>query len=163
MILFPADMAPVAWQRDVPQSLRPLGGLADPDYADVLTATTEQASERPAEAWARSVLEGVMPGYLRLGVFVAHRLLLGLRLGPRRSPDYIAGWEIAARGDSWVRVEVASWMTTASMVFKVDETRLALATFFRYDRRVAALVWPPIAIAHRKVGLILMRRAVRAR
>jgi hypothetical protein len=152
----------LTWQRDVPESIRSLGGLADPDYVDLFTATTNEASEKPVEDWARIALERVMPGYLRLGVFVAQRLLLGLRLGPRRSPDYIAGWKIADRGDSWVRIEAASWMMTASLVFKIDEARLSLATFLRYDRRMAALVWPPISIAHRKVGLALMRRALRA-
>jgi hypothetical protein len=155
-------MPPVAWQRDVPESIRPLGGVADPDYLDLFTATTDEASENPAEEWARIVLERVMPGYLRLGVFVVQRLLLGLRLGPRRSPDHIAGWKIADRGDSWVRIEAASWMVTGSIVLKVDEARLSLATFFRYDRRIAALVWPPMSLAHRKAGLTLMRRAVGA-
>jgi hypothetical protein len=155
-------MPPVAWQRDVPEPIRSLGGLADPDYRDVFTATADEASEKPAEDWARTALERVMPGYVRVGVFVAQRLLLGLRLGPRRSSDYIAGWKIADRGDSWIRIEAASWMMTASMVLNVDEARLSLATFFHYDRRIAALVWPPISIAHRKVGLTLMRRAASA-
>jgi hypothetical protein len=150
-----------AWQRDVPESIRSLGGLANPDYLDVFTATTNEASERPAEDWARAVLEGG-PYYIRLGVFVAQRLLLGLRLGPRRSPDYIIGWKIAARDHSWMRVEAASWMMTASLVFKVDEGGLCMATFVRYDRRMAALVWPPGSILHRKLGLALMRRALRA-
>jgi hypothetical protein len=152
---------PVAWQRDVPESIRSLSGLANPDYLDLFTATTNGASERPVEDWARAVLEGG-PGYLRLGVFVAQRFLLGLRLGPRRSPDYILGWKIADRGDSWVRIEAASWMMTASLVFKVDETRLSMATFVRYDRRLASLVWPPGSILHRKLGLAVMDRAVRA-
>src|SRR5436309_3302617 len=134
----------VAWQRDVPESIRSLGGLANPDYLDVFTATTDEAPEKPAEEWARTVLERGMPGFIRLGVFVAQRLLLGLRLEPRQSPDYIAGWKIGARGDSWVRIEAASWMMTAFMGFKVEEARVFLATFFRYDRRMAALVWPPI-------------------
>jgi hypothetical protein len=152
---------PVAWQRDVSESIRSLGGLANPDYLDLFTATTNEASEKPAEDWARVVLEGA-PDYLRLAVLLAQRLLLGLRLGPRPSPDYILGWKIAARGDSWVRIEAASWMMTASLVFKVDEVGLSMATFVRYDRRVAALVWPPGSIIHRKMGLALMRRALRA-
>jgi hypothetical protein len=151
----------VAWQRDVPESIRSLGGLANPDYLDLFTATTNKAPEKPAEAWARVVLESA-PYYIDLGVFVAQRLLLGLRLGPRRSPDYVIGWKIAARGHGWVRIEAASWMMTASLVFKVDEVGLSMAVFLRYDRRMAALVWPPISLAHRKVGLALMRRAVRA-
>jgi hypothetical protein len=153
---------PVVWQRDVPEPVRSLGGLANPDYMDLFTATTNEASEKTAEDWARAVLEGA-PYYIRLGVFgVAWRFPLGLRLGPRRSPDYIIGWKIAARGEDWVRIEAASWMMTASLVFKADEERLSWASFVRYDRRLAALVWPPGSIVHRKVGLALMRRALRA-
>jgi hypothetical protein len=150
---------PLAWQRDVPESIRSLGGLANPDYQDLFTATTNEASDKPADDWARVVLEGA-PDHLRLAVFLAQRFLLGLRLGPHRSPDYILGWKIADRGDSWVRIEAASWMMTASLVFKVDEARLSMATFVRYDRRMASLVWPPGSILHRKIGLALMDRAV---
>jgi hypothetical protein len=153
---------PVAWQREVPESMCSLAGLANADYVDLFTATTNEASAKSAEGWARAVLERA-PYYTRLGIFgVAWRLLLGLRLGPRRSPDYIAGWKIAARGDSWVRIEAASWMATAALVFKVDETRLSWASFARYERRVMALVWPAGSIVHRKVGVALMRRALRA-
>jgi len=148
-----------AWQRDVPESIRSLSDLANPDYLDLFTATTNEASGKPAEDWARAVLEGG-PGYLRLGVFVAQRLVLGLRLGPRRSPDYIHGWKIAKRDHSWIRIEGASWMVTTCLVFKVDEARLSMATFICYDRWMAALVWPPVSIVHRKVGLALMRRAL---
>jgi hypothetical protein len=154
--------APVAWQRAVPKSMRSLAGLANPDYVDLFTANTNEASAKSAEGWARAVLERA-PYYIRLGIFgVAWRLLLGLRLGPRRSPDYIAGWKIAARGEDWVRIEAASWLATAALVFKVDETRLSWASFARYERRVMALVWPAGSIVHRKVGLALLRRALRA-
>jgi len=157
----PKAVPPVAWQRDVPESIRSLVGLTSPDYVDLFTARTNEASEKSAEDWARVALEEA-PDHLRLAVVLAQRLVLGLRLGPRRSPDYILGWKIADRGDSWVRTEAASWMMTASLVFKVDEAELSVATSVRYDRRMAALVWPPISIVHRKVGLALMRRAQRA-
>jgi hypothetical protein len=157
----PKAVPPVAWQRDVPESIRSLVGLTSPDYVDLFTARTNEASEKSAEDWARVALEEA-PDHLRLAVVLAQRLVLGLRLGPRRSPDYILGWKIADRGDRWVRTEAASWMMTASLVFKVDEAELSVATSVRYDRRMAALVWPPISIVHRKVGLALMRRAQRA-
>ena len=157
----PKAVPPVAWQRDVPESIRSLVGLTSPDYVDLFTARTNEASEKSAEDWARVALEEA-PDHLRLAVVLAQRLVLGLRLGPRRSPDYILGWKIADRGDRWVRTEAASWMMTASLVFKVDEAELSVATSVRYDRRMAALVWPPISIVHRKVGLALMHRALRA-
>jgi hypothetical protein len=108
------------------------------------------------------VLEGA-PYYIRLAIFgFAWRSFLGMRLGPSRSPDYISGLKIAARGEDWVRIEAASWMIVAVLVFKVDEARLSWASFVRYDRRLAALVWPAGSIVHRNVGFALMRRAVRA-
>jgi len=156
----PERVPPVTWQRDVPESIRSLAGLANPDYLDVFTGTTKKASGKPAEDLARAVLEGG-PSYLRLGVFVAQRLVLGMRLGPRRSPDYIHGWKITDRHHGWVRIEGASWMVTMSLVFKVDGAGLSMATFIRYDRRMAALVWPPVSLAHRQVALALIRRALR--
>jgi hypothetical protein len=150
----------VAWQRDVPESIRSLGGLANPDYQDLFTATTNEVAEKSAEDWARAVLDRA-PYYIRLGVFhVGWRLFLGMRLGPRRSPNYIAGLKIAARGADWVRLEAASWMMTVALVFKADEARLSWASFARYDRRVAALVFSPGSIVHRKAGFVLMRRAL---
>jgi len=157
----PERAPPLGWQPDVPESMRSLGALAKPDYLDLFTATTNAASGKSAEDWARVVLEGA-PDHLRIAVILAQRLLLGLRLGPRRSPDYVLGWKIVDRGDSWVRIETASWMMTVSLVFKVDEARLSMGTFVRYDRRMAALVWPPGSIIHCKLGRALMRRALRA-
>jgi hypothetical protein len=156
-----APAAPsLAWQRDVPESLRSLDGLARPDYADLFTARANGVSEQAAEEWARAALEGA-PDHLRLAAVLAQRLLLGLRLGPLRSPNYILGWKIAERGNDWVRIEATSWMMAASLVFKVDEVGLSVATFVRYDRRLAAVIWPPISIVHRKVGLAMMRHALR--
>src|SRR2546426_789817 len=56
---------PVAWQRDVPESIRSLGGLANPDYLDLFTATTTKASEKPAEDWARPPRERIDSGTSR--------------------------------------------------------------------------------------------------
>ena len=50
----------------------------------------------------------------------------------------------------------------ASLVFKVDEVGLSVATFVRYDRRLAAFIWPPLSTVHRKVGLAMIRHALRA-
>jgi hypothetical protein len=151
----------LAWQRDVPESIRSLDSLASPDYADLFTARANGVSEQTAEEWARAALEGA-PDHLRLAALLAQRLLLGLRLGPLSSPNYILGWKITERGNDWVRIEAASWMMAASLVFKVDEVGLSVATFVRYDRRLAAFIWPPLSTVHRKVGLAMIRHALRA-
>jgi hypothetical protein len=151
----------VLWQRNVPEAIRSRDTLTSPDYADIFTATTSPATGRSSEQWARAVLEGG-PVPLRLFVPFAQRLLLGLRLEPRPSSDYLLGWRIADRGDSWLRIEAASWFLTAHIIIQLDGEQLSFATFVSYDRRLAALVWPPVSIIRRQVGFALMRHALRA-
>jgi hypothetical protein len=152
---------PVLWQRDAPEVIRSLDTLASPDYVDIFTATATEATDASPEQLVRAVLERVPVGMRRF-VPLAHRFLLGLRLEPRPSPDHLLGWKIADRGVSWLRIEAASWFMTAHCVSHVDQGQVSLATFVRYDRRLAGLVWPPVSIIHRQVGLALMRHAVRA-
>ena len=151
----------VRWQREVPEAIRSLDTLTSPDYADLFTAAASQATDWPAEQWARAVFEGA-PAPMRLLIPFVHRVVLGLRLESRPSPDHLLGWRIAHREDSWVRMETGSWFMTPHLVLKVDEGRLSVATFIRYDRRLAALVWPPVSILHRRVGLVLLRHVLRA-
>jgi hypothetical protein len=80
----------------------------------------------------------------------------------RPSPDYVGGWKIADRGDSWIRLEAASWFMTAHLVLEVDDRHLSVATFICYDRPMAALVWPPLSAAHRFLMPGLLRHTVRA-
>jgi hypothetical protein len=145
------------FSRDVPAALRALDTLVDPDYADVFTATATEAPDRPPEPWLRSVLAGVPAALSRLP-FDVQRHVLRLRLDPRPSPDRLWGWEVAARGDDWFRLEATGPLMTGHLVFHADGRRLAMATFVRYEHLLAALVWPPVSLLHRQVGLVLMRR-----
>ena len=70
------------------------------------------------------------------------------------------GWKIAARGDNWIRLETASWFITAHAVVHVDDRHVSLALFIRYDRPVAALVWPPVSIMHRRAVPTMLRQAL---
>jgi hypothetical protein len=149
------------WQRNVPDAIRSHDTLVNPDYTDFFTATASKPTDKSPEEWVHAVFESA-PAIVRLVVPFAQRLVLGLRLERGSSPDHPLGWKIADRGDGWVRMEAASWFMTAHIVSQVDEGRGSLATFVRYDRRIAAFVWPPVSILHRWVGLLLMRRAVTA-
>jgi hypothetical protein len=143
-------------QRTIPAAIRALDTLPS-DYADVFTATTSEAADTSPERWARVALEGASPA----GRFIAWRVLLGLRLEPRPSPDYVAGWKIAGRGDGWIRLEASSWFMTANIVFQVDDGHVSFATLIRYDRRIAALVWTPVSAVHRQLAPDVLRHAVR--
>jgi hypothetical protein len=61
-----------------------------------------------------------------------------------------------------MRIEAASWFMTGHVVMHIDEGRLSFASFIRYDRWLAKLVWPPVSLIHRQVALALVRSAARA-
>jgi hypothetical protein len=145
---------------EVPEAVRALTTLADPDYVDLFTVTTTMATHRSAEQWARAVLE--QAPLSRRNARVLWRLM-GLRLGPRDSPDHVQGWKIAARGDNWIRVETASWYVTAQAVCLVEETQVSISLSLRYDRPrpVGALVWARVSGPHQRAVPVMLRQAVR--
>lgn len=150
-------MPAVVQQHNVPEAIRSLSTLASPDYVDLFTIATDGAAGRSPEQWARAAVEAAGLA----GQFV-WRVLCGLRLERRPSPDYVGGWKIADRGDRWIRSEAASWFMTAHIVVQVDDGQLSVATFVRYERPIAALVWPPLSAGHRLAMPGLLRKTVRA-
>jgi hypothetical protein len=155
-----AATSTVRWQREVPAAIRSLGALADADYADIVTATLDQAPSGTPEQLIQLVLQGVPRGLLVFIPFV-QRVLLGFRLKLRPSPDRLLGWKIAERDENWMRIEVASWFMTAHVVMHLDGAQISFASFIRYDRWPATFIWPPISLIHRQVALALVRSATR--
>jgi hypothetical protein len=151
----------VRWQREVPHAIRSLGALADADYADIVTASANGLPRRTPDEWVRAGLNGVPRGVLFLTPFV-QRVFLGLRLKLRPDPDRLLGWQIVDRGENWLRIEADSWFLTGHVVMHADEGTLSFASFIRYDRWPAAVVWPPVSLVHRQVALTLVRSAMRA-
>jgi hypothetical protein len=149
------------WGREVPEAIRSLALLADADYADIVTATIDETSSKTRDQLIHAALKGVPGGLLILIPFVQQGVL-GLRLKLRPSPDHLLGWKIADRGENWVRIEAASWFMTGHVVMHIDEGRLSFASFIRYDRWLARLVWPPVSLIHRQVALALVRSATGA-
>jgi len=147
----------VLQQPDVPAAIRSLSSLASPDYVDLFTVTTEEAGRGSPEQWARAAV-----GAAGLGGQFVWRVLCGLRLDGRPSPDIVGGWRIAGRGDRWIRLEAASRVMTAQIVMQVDDGQLSVATFIRYDRPMAALVWEPLSAGHRLLMPGLLRQTVKA-
>jgi hypothetical protein len=142
---------------DVPEEVRALSTLAEPDYVDLFTVETHLATDRSAEEWARAVLEQTP-----LARRNARTLwqLMGLRLGPPQSPEHVQGWKIAARGDNWLRLETTSWYITAQAVCLVEEGRVSISLSLRYDRQVAALVWALVSGPHQRAVPVMLRQAV---
>jgi hypothetical protein len=140
--------------RDVPAAVRALSSLPDADYADMFTLPT--AAGATPEQWARAMF-GDVPSFTEQLIW---RGLLGLRLSRGRSPDTVAGWRIAERGENWVRLEAASWFLTGNFVVRAADARVSLATFLRYDRSLGRLLWPPLSALHRRLVPGLLRAAV---
>jgi hypothetical protein len=142
---------PVVQARHVPDEIR---GLAAPhDYVDLFVADAT-AGAATAEQLARAAINGASP----VGRFLAWRLVCGLRLPP--SPKRIAGWQIAARGDDWIRLAAASPYLSAQMVFMVEPERMSFATFVRYDRAIGRVIWSAASAIHRAAAPGFLRGGV---
>ena len=143
---------------NIPDAIRGHDTLVSPDYVDLFTVTTSGAGEKSAEQWARVVLETTPAG--RSAPLLWR--LLGLRLGPTPSPDYVQGWKIADRGEGWIRIEAASWFLTAHGVVQVDDRQLSVALFIRFERPIAALIWPPVSALHRRGAAVMLGQALKS-
>lgn len=148
----------VLQRRDIPEEIRSLNTLASPDYVDLFTAWTSEATDRSPEQWARAVLEEApLSGQNARALW----RLMGLRLGPRHSPDHVQGWKIAAHGDNWIRVETASWYMTAQAVCLVEEGQVSISLSLHYDHAVAVLVWALVSGPHQRAVPVMLSQAVR--
>lgn len=134
-----------------------LGALADADYADIVTVTVAQTPANP-DVLIDATLKA-LPRWLPVFVAFVQRAFLGLRLKLRPSPDHLLGWKIVERGERWVRIEADSWFLTGHVVMHAEDGLMSFASFIRYDRRLAAVVWPPVSLVHRQVALSLARTA----
>jgi len=150
-------MATVLQQCDVPEAIRSLSTMPSHDYVDAFTVTTSAAEDWSPEQWARA---GVDFAAGLAGQFV-WRAVLGLRLDRRSSADHVAGWKIVGRGDRVVVLEAASRLLTAQIAVSVGDGQVTVATFIRYDRPIAALVWAPLSVGHRRAVPGLLRQAAR--
>jgi hypothetical protein len=146
-----SDSAPTVRQlQPVPEEIRALSPLTEPGYVDAFSMTGGIPG-RSAERWARAMFEDVA------GINALWRVLLGLHL--RATPDRVSGWDIAERGEDWIRLEVESWLWTNHIVVQADDEHVSLATFIRYDRPLASRVWLPMSRKHRREAPRLLRGA----
>src|SRR5437763_3544693 len=116
--------------------------------------------ERASEQWAREAWEGA-PAPLRWLMIVGWRFGLGLRLGPRRSPDHILGWRITERRRDETVCQLESAFLHATNSFRRADGRLVWTTVVAYDRPIARLIWPPVSLLHRPLVRISLQRAAR--
>lgn len=154
----------VRWQRDAPQSIREHSTLDRVDYADLFSGVAERPVSVTPAAWAQAMGPGA-PFHVRVVVRAAHlaqRRVLGLHLDKRDEPNRVLGWKLSAAGDHWFSMEAEGWLGEGHLIFHMDGRRVCIGTLLRYDRRMAALVWAPVSLLHRQVGLTLLRYLIAA-
>lgn len=137
-------------------------GLEGFDYAGAFEVTISQGDDRSPEQWSRSVFESTPTAIRRLVVF-GWRFVLGLRLGPRLSPDYVAGWRIRDVRPGVITLEVGSWLMTAYKEIRVASGNVRVSTFVRYRRGLGRAVWMLVTPVHHRTEPYLLGYAARHR
>lgn len=115
---------------------------------------------RTSEDWARDIWEGA-PLALRWFMTTGWRFVLRLRLGPARSPDYILGWRIVDRRTDLTVCRLGSGLLHAGNVFRLVDGSFVWSTYVSYERPLARVIWPPVAVIHRLTVRVSLRRAAR--
>ena len=147
-----------ARQVELPDGIRALDTLTDPSYTYACEIRAQPGDSRPAEQWARGVFEGA-PRPLRWFIVTGWIVGLGLRLGPRPSASHVLGWKILSSTPTTIALGVDSFVLSAHLVVHVQDRRVVHATFVRYERRPARILWTAAAPIHRRVVPYLLRRA----
>ncbi|HEV3322066.1 MAG TPA: DUF2867 domain-containing protein [Solirubrobacteraceae bacterium] len=132
----------------------------DYDYDDSFTAPRAAADDRTPEQLARAVFEDA-PRPVRWFLVSGFRYGLGLKFGPRPSPEHVLGWAIIDRSPDSVTIESRLWFLTSRLVFRTEPSRVMYSTYVRYDRRIAAIIWPPVSMLHRQIVPRMLRHAAR--
>ncbi len=142
--------------------MRVSNSVTEYHYTDSHEAKPPAGDDRSPEQWARATFERA-PRPVRWFLLAGWRTVLGLRLGPYPSPEHVLGWRIVERAPDSITIELRSWLMTARQVFRTEQSRVTQATLVRYERRIAAVIWPPVSILHRQiVPRCLRAAAVRA-
>ncbi|MCU1449767.1 MAG: hypothetical protein JWP02_1937 [Acidimicrobiales bacterium] len=147
-----------ARQVAVPEVVGALDTLARPNYTYACQVTAAAADDHSAEQWARAIFEGA-PRLMRWLIVMGWKVGLGLRLGPRRSPSHVLGWTILSTTPTAVILGVQSFVLTAHLVVRVQDSKVVHATFVRYERALARVLWAAAAPIHSRVIPYLLNHA----
>jgi hypothetical protein len=128
------------------------------DFACAYEVAIRPDDTRSSEQWARAVWEGA-PAPLQWFMLFGWRVVLGLRLGPRPSPDHILGWRIVDRGSDETVCQLRSGFLNAHNVFRKVDGAFVWSTLVTYERPVARVIWPPVSLVHRLLVRLTLKRA----
>lgn len=130
----------------------------DGDRVSAFAIPVPGADARSPEQWVRCMFEDAPRG-VRWFVTSGWRLVLRLRLGPRSSPDHVAGWEIVTTAPDAIVLEARSPLLTARKVVRLEGTRIVVTTVVHPERRAGRVVWAVVAPVHHRTEPYLLERA----
>jgi hypothetical protein len=116
-------------------------------HASAFVVTIAEGDSRSPEQWAGAVFEEA-PTAIRSFVRFGWRYVLGLRLSPSSSPDYIAGWTVRDSGPTIINLEVQSWLLTARKEIRVSGDTVRIETDVRYKQNAGRILWTLLIPVH---------------
>lgn len=142
--------------REIPQDIRSLSTMSEPDYVDTYSLASAAANtETTAETWARAMYEDTLGARGRF-IFGG---VLGLKLAKPNAPGTVAGWRIADHSDDWIRLEAVGKRIVGQIVVRAVDGQLSVTTFIEYVSRLGSLVWKLWSMLHQKAMPRLLRDA----
>ncbi|HEY1827684.1 MAG TPA: DUF2867 domain-containing protein [Acidimicrobiales bacterium] len=146
------------WSRGASEALERLSTLTEPDYVDTFSTTLPNApTMSPAEV-VHAAFEH-SPRWLRAVTPIAQRVVLGLSIERISSPTHPLGWTVSGEGDGWLRLEASSPLLRAQIAGRIEDRSVSISTFIHYEGLLGRVLWPPVSLVHRRVGLRLLRSA----
>ena len=139
----------------------PLIGDAAYDYADSFEVRVPESDGRSMEEFVRCAIEDA-PRPVRELVWLVHRDVLRLRLGPRSSASHVLGWRIKTSERDVFRLEATSPLFGRGVILarRPDSTRAVVTTYVFHSRpTLGRAIWTFVGPLHRRVAPYLMERA----
>jgi hypothetical protein len=127
-------------------------------YRDRFEVNIPRTDTRTAEQWWRAVFEDA-PRSVRWFLLLGWRGVLGLRLGPRLSPDYILGWRIVESSPEEVCLELHSRLMKVQLTLHLSSSTAVWRTHVSYTHPLARPLWATVGVIHRRMVPSLLRRA----
>ena len=143
---------------EVPDEIVARSDLPRSGYASAFEVPIGARKFLTPEQWARATFEGA-PAPLRAFLAAAWRYSLGLRLGPRTSPDHVAGWLISSSDPGSITLEARSRFMVARNIVAVRDSTVVLVTLVQFTRRAGRVRWAVATPIHNRVIPYLLGRA----
>jgi hypothetical protein len=158
----------------VPDPASQLHSLDRVDYSDAFRVLLPAEDPRDAEGWARAALEEAWPGAGGLLPALPRDLavrtwwaLVAWKHFPPISQGRVAGWKIARRTHTSIRIDAALRWGSVQIVFIVMPSapggkELVMATFVRFGGWTGRAFFSLIRPAHRRIAPFLIAQAASA-